>query len=231
MKPVNERLAAVWPAAGVRAISGDIELRWVDDELLQDIAEVAVGGIHPPDEMPFNTPWTRGTPIEITRSVMYWIWTLRGSTDTDKFHMPLGVLINGNAAGLQGLQGEHWAMLREAETSSWLGKDFQGKGYGTRMRILALRAAFDGLGAEHVTSGAFIDNPASNRVSEKVGYEHDGITREVRDGRVRTAHRYRITRERYESLRAMHDEILGAPVQLIGFEQLREELENPATHG
>ena len=221
----HDRMSTVWPAAGAIARSGGIELRWIDDELALDLAEVAIGGIHPPEEMPFNTPWTRGTPTEITRSVLYWIWTLRGTPMRTDFHMPFGVIVDGKPAGIQGLQAPNWPAVREIETSSWIGKDFQGRGIGTRMRIIALHAAFVGLGADDVRSGAFIDNPASNRVSEKTGYEPDGIDREFRDGRERTAQRYRITRAKWEAMQPEYSRLLGEPVELIGYDLLRAQLD------
>ena len=42
------------------------------------------------------------------------------------------------------------------------------------MRRAVCSFAFDHLGAIEVTSGAFLDNPASLAVSRKVGYEPDG---------------------------------------------------------
>lgn len=55
-------LAEVWPATGLRVRAGDLELRWIDDDLLVRLADLAARGIHEPDVMPFFVPWTRGTP-------------------------------------------------------------------------------------------------------------------------------------------------------------------------
>ncbi|HLP24001.1 MAG TPA: GNAT family protein [Microbacteriaceae bacterium] len=222
---MTDRMAEVWPAAALQFRSGDLELRWMDDHLALAVADVAVRGIHDADYMPFNTPWTQGTPDEIRRSVLYWIWTMRGTANSPNPHLTLAVLINGEPAGIQSLVASEWRTLREISTGSWLGREFQGSGVGTRMRALSIRASFEGLGATQVTSGAFTDNAASNRVSSKLGYELDGIERGVFQGRARTTQRYRLTRERWEELRSHHDAVLGAPVELLGCAELLEQLE------
>jgi hypothetical protein len=47
-----------------------------------------------------------------------------------------------------------------------------------------LLLAFDHLGATHARSAAFLDNPASLRVSEKLGYRRDGTEVVARRGKV-----------------------------------------------
>ena len=59
-------------------------------------------------------------------------------------------------------------------TGSWLGAAHQGDGIGTEMREAVLQFAFDHLKADRADSGAFLDNPRSLRVSEKLGYRPDG---------------------------------------------------------
>lgn len=50
------------------------------------------------------------------------------------------------------------------------------------MRAAVLLLAIDHLGAAIARSGAFIDNPASLRVSEKLGYRADGTSTRARRG-------------------------------------------------
>jgi RimJ/RimL family protein N-acetyltransferase len=50
------------------------------------------------------------------------------------------------------------------------------------MRAAVLLLAFDHLGATTARSGAYVDNPASLRVSEKLGYRTDGADTWVRRG-------------------------------------------------
>ena len=79
--------------------------------------------------------------------------------------------------GQQEIAGRDYRILREVSTFSWLGLRYQGQGLGTEMRAAVLHLAFAGLGAAEAVSGAFDDNAQSLRVSEKLGYEFDGIER------------------------------------------------------
>ncbi|MPZ64824.1 MAG: GNAT family N-acetyltransferase [Pseudonocardiaceae bacterium] len=85
-------------------------------------------------------------------------------------------------AALLGRPGRDFAITREVSTGSWLGREHQGRGYGTEMRAAVLLLAFDHLGAVTARSGAFSDNPTSMAVSRKLGYREDGSTTHVRRG-------------------------------------------------
>ncbi len=67
-------------------------------------------------------------------------------------------------------------------SGSWLGRAHQGRGVGTEMRAAVVILALDHLGATAVRSEAFLDNTASLRVSEKLGYLPDGTAARVRRG-------------------------------------------------
>jgi hypothetical protein len=106
---------------------------------------------------------------------------LLGQPDT------LGVWVAAEPAGFQDLFG------RTVRSGSWLGQRFQGKGVGKLMRQAVLVLAFDHLGAEVAESEAFIDNPASNKVSLAVGYQPNGFGRLAPDGVPRDTQRFRMT--------------------------------------
>ena len=55
--------------------------------------------------------------------------------------------------------------------------DARTQGIGTAMRQAICALLFDHLEAAEITSGAFVDNPASLAVSRKVGYRPNGILR------------------------------------------------------
>ncbi|KRB37904.1 GNAT family N-acetyltransferase [Microbacterium sp. Root180] len=223
----TEKLVRLWPASGVRVRSGDLELRWIDDELLVQLAETAGRGIHSPDVMPFEHPWTRGTPDEVARSVVGYQWNARTQVSPQRFVLELGVIADGVPVGVQGLVADDWAVLRRVQTGSWLGLEHQGRGIGRRMRVLALHLAFEGLGAVEAKSGAFADNPASNAVSTHVGYESDGAVRVAREGAAALHNNFRMTRERWMALRDAHAALLGAPVDLDGVEAFRAQIDAP----
>lgn len=65
------------------------------------------------------------------------------------------------------------------------------------MRVAVLSVAFEHLDALSATSGAYEDNPASRRVSQKVGYGDDGVRVVVRRGRRVVERRFRLDRSRW----------------------------------
>jgi hypothetical protein len=81
---------------------------------------------------------------------------------------------------------KQFAIIREVSTGSWLGAAYQRRGFGTEMRAAVLQLAFDHLGATAARSGAFTDNPASLRISEKLGYRTDGASSHARRGTAAT---------------------------------------------
>ncbi|MFD4960736.1 GNAT family N-acetyltransferase [Microbacterium sp. NPDC058389] len=217
----SDALARLWPASAIRARAGDLELRWIDDELLLQLAELAGRGIHSPDAMPFEHPWTRGTADEVARSVLTYQWNQRGNVSPEAFVLEFAVLHEGVPVGLQGLTAKDWSVLRRVNSGSWLGLEHQGRGIGTRMRALALHLAFEGFGAVEATSGAFADNAPSNAVSRRLGYEPDGAFMVAREGVAVPHNRYVMSRERWESQRPAHAALLGSPVELTGVEAIR----------
>ena len=129
---------------------------------------------------------------------------LRGLTDellldlceVDDFCLDLAVLLDGRVIGAQGVSASSFPVTRTGETGSWLGREFQGRGLGTAMRRAFCELLFDHLGFEEITSGAFVDNPASLAVSRKVGYEPTVVRRlERRDGELVLNQGLRLTPE------------------------------------
>jgi RimJ/RimL family protein N-acetyltransferase len=222
--PHSDRLAALWPASALRVRAGDLELRWMDDDVLVELAGLASRGVHASDAMPFEHPWTRGTPEQVARSVLAYQWNARAQVSRSRFVLELAVVHDGVPVGVQGLVADDWHVLRRVQTGSWLGQEHQGRGIGTRMRILALHLAFSGLYAREATSGAFVDNAASNAVSRRVGYESDGAFHVARDGVAVLHSRYTMSRERWHSLHGRHDELLGAPVESHGVDGFRAQI-------
>ncbi|QDZ16820.1 GNAT family N-acetyltransferase [Humibacter ginsenosidimutans] len=200
----------------------------MDDDLIVELAKLAVLGVHDPARMPFSNPWTRGTPDEIMRGMLAYQWQRRTAVAPQKFRLEYAVLVGDVVVGSQGCGADDWQVLRRAHTGSWLGREFQGQGIGTRMRMLMLQLLFDGLGAVEATSTAFADNPASNAVSRRVGYLDGGSEVVAREGAPATRNRFRMPRERWLEVRADHATRLGAPVVLEGTASLREQLDELA---
>jgi RimJ/RimL family protein N-acetyltransferase len=157
--------------------------------------------------MPFFTAWTDGIgkPGFVQEFVSFHL-TQQDEWRPDKWHLLLGVWAGGKLAGTQGAQ------LTEpgtAETGSWLGQRFQGRGIGTEMRAAVLALLFEGLGLDVATSGAFVDNAASARVSEKLGYEHAGEDVAAPRGIPVRNRKFRLTRSMWQAHEPPRVEIDG----------------------
>lgn len=187
-----------WPVSGLRVVSGDLELRYLDDPLLLELAALAAAGIHPPDVMPFSVPWTRGTPQEVARSVLTYQWGVRSRLSPQSWALELAVVHDGVVAGVQAAAASAFPVTRTLETGSWLGRRHQGSGLGTRMRLLMLHLAFEGLGARTVTTSAFEDNAPSTAVTRRIGYLPNGEDTVEREGSPVRSHRFVLDRATWE---------------------------------
>lgn len=209
-----------WPLYRLRITTPRLELRLPDSELLDELAEVAAGGVHPDGEMPFSVPWTDGGPEQRARGVVQHVLGTIARWRTDSWALSLAVRLRGEdgaytTVGRQDLTATDFAVVREARTGSWLGLAHQGRGIGTEMRAAAVHLAFAGLGARAVRSEAMTDNARSYAVSRKLGYHEDGLEVAAVHGRPRTVRRLRLDRETWRRLRS-------TPVELHGLEECRE---------
>jgi RimJ/RimL family protein N-acetyltransferase len=156
------------PLTRLRVRTPRLELRLASDSELRALGRVALAGIHDPDVMPFEFPWTDDLTEE---SVLdFHRGLLRGFTPED-WSLGLAVFYRGQPIGIQSLGAQRFAETCRVSTGSWLGKEWQGQGLGTEMRVAVLQLAFGGLGAEVAASGAIAGNPQSLGVSRKLGYE------------------------------------------------------------
>jgi RimJ/RimL family protein N-acetyltransferase len=155
------------PLFGLRLRTPRLELRFPTDAELGQLRETALGGIHPPEFMPFSIAWTDDP--ELTDFVPYHEMR-RQEWRPGSWDLELGVWFEGEAAGIQAVHAPEFGKTGRVATGSWLGRRFQGQGVGTEMRAAVLELIFRGLGAQVATSGAIDGNAASLRVSEKLGY-------------------------------------------------------------
>lgn len=198
-----------WPLAGLRLRTPRLELRWPALADLDALAVLAAEGVHDPDLQPFDVPWTDAPPAERARGTLQYHWAVWGSWQPADWTLNLVVDLDGVIVGTQGMSGRDFAILREVSTGSWLGRRFQGRGIGTQMREAILALAFEGLRAEHATSAAHSDNPASRGVSRKLGYTDDGIERRAIRGRPVQSQRFRLDRAAWQAHRRVPVDIYG----------------------
>ncbi|WP_214402036.1 GNAT family N-acetyltransferase [Pseudonocardia lacus] len=169
-----------WPLRDLVLRTPRLELRPDDDEGLRELVGVAYAGVHDPATMPFLVAWTDADRRYLGRGMLQHFWGERARLDPAAWTLNFLVRHKGRVIGVQGLTGRDFAVLRTVDTGSWIGRAHQRDGIGTEMRAAVLQFAFDHLGATEATSGAFTDNTASLRVSEKLGYRRDGVKRHVR---------------------------------------------------
>lgn len=146
------------PLTRLRLRTPRLELRLPTRAEARRLFTVAEAGIHDPDVMPFEVPWT--DDLDEADFVAH---VTAGTADSIRFAAFLG----GEPIGIQALDvGPDYVT-----TGSWLGSGYQGRGLGTEMRAAVLTYAFDHRGASVARSGAIQGNPQSLGVSRKLGYE------------------------------------------------------------
>ena len=121
----------------------------------------------------------------------------------------------GRPIGAQTISGEDFPLHRIVDTGSWLGRAYQGRGFGKEMRSAVLAFAFDGLGAQFATSSAFLDNAASNAVSRSLGYEENGRGSLAPRGVARETQLFRMSAEGWRSRER-------PPVEIEGLDACRD---------
>jgi RimJ/RimL family protein N-acetyltransferase len=201
-----------YAAYGIRLRTPRLELRLPDLDDLAALADVAIEGVHDPEEMPFLVPWTDAQPAVRGRSVITHHLGVLASATAANWHLPFCVVFDGAPIGIQDISARDFAVLREVETGSWIGQRYQGKGLGTEMRAAVLHLAFEGLGAVEAISAARNTNVASNSVSRKLGYAPDGLERWAVRGELTIHSRFRLERTAWSAHRTV-------PVTVEGLSQ------------
>ncbi|MFF0307607.1 GNAT family N-acetyltransferase [Streptosporangium sp. NPDC004379] len=184
-----------WPVFGLRVTTPRLELRLPSLDDLDALADLAAEGVHDPDAMPFLFPWTDAEPAERARRSVSYHFRQWGDWSPEKWACAFVTVVDGEVAGTQEVWASDFAVTRQAETGSWIGRRFQGRGIGTEMRAAVLHLAFAGLGARHAVSGAFADNHASLGVSRRLGYAPDGVEIRSRRGEPAELLRLRLARD------------------------------------
>ncbi|WP_129842586.1 GNAT family protein [Streptomyces sp. RFCAC02] len=198
-----------WPLYALRLRTPRLELRLPGPAELDELAAVAAAGVHDPERMPFSIAWTDAEPRERGRATFQHVLGTIGDWRPERWTLSLAVSCDGRVVGRQDISAHDFAVTREATTGSWLGLAHQGNGLGTEMRAAITHLAFECLGARAVTSAAMLDNPASLRVSEKLGYRPDGIEVISVRGAARTLRRLRLDRADWTAHRTVPVEVGG----------------------
>lgn len=190
-----------WPIFGITLTTSRLQLRVVREDDVPDVITAVMSGIHNPAVMPFATPFTDAESPELERNTYRWYWNSAAAAP-EKWRLNFAIRTEGELAGIQTVESEDFIHRRVVTTGSWLRRDHQGRGYGKEMRAAALALAFDHLGADVAVSESFLDNAQSIGVSRSLGYEENGIGRHAPRGEPVDTVKWRLTRARFEELRA-----------------------------
>jgi RimJ/RimL family protein N-acetyltransferase len=207
----------VAPLYELRLRTPRLELRLGTRDELVEVHELARHGIHPPDEMPFENPWTDHSDDEdfVEQCVAFHESALRDWRPSRWSFNPL-VFFAGQPIGSQSMRAENFPTRREVDTGSWLGQAFQRQGIGTEMRTALLELAFRHLGAEAALSGSILGNESSKRVSEKLGYSVVGTSTIAPRGEPVEKYDFRLERNDWQPAFAVEIEGADACLPLFG---------------
>lgn len=163
--------APLHPFDTLRVLSRSVTLAFPDRHLVEKLAELACEPIHDAGYMPFQNHWSNAPGDVRSERMREHVATAKAESTPDNWSLPLAVLNeNREVVGCQSLTARGYGLLGTVNTGSWLALRHQGKGYGTLMRRAALALAFTGLLAGKAQTVARVDNHASLRVTEKLGY-------------------------------------------------------------
>jgi RimJ/RimL family protein N-acetyltransferase len=123
-------------------------------------------------------------------------WIEDISENTDEAHFLIEH--EGEKAGtvsINGLESDY----RRGEFGVSVHPDYQGKGVGTKAVQLILRYAFQAQNMHKVRGGYLENNPASERIMEKAGFQEEGVERDYRyiDGEWKNVHWMSILEDEY----------------------------------
>jgi RimJ/RimL family protein N-acetyltransferase len=186
-------LTGAWPLYGLRLRTERLELRLPTDDELIELLDLARAGIHPPDEMPFGVAWSTIPSPGFERGFLQHHWRMRATWSATDWSLNLLTVLDGRTIGTQTVEAKDFAVYRTVATGSWIGRAFQGRGFGKEMRAAVLGFAFDGLGARVAETNAFLDNAPSNAVSRALGYAENGFGSLAPNGVARTTQNFRMT--------------------------------------
>jgi RimJ/RimL family protein N-acetyltransferase len=181
-----------------------------DDRLERLVPVVRAGVVIDGEPAPFDD----GMSLYADSPAREWqwmraIWRGRSRVDATFFRLYFVICADGEPVGMQDLIGTDFTTLGTVHTFSWLAPAARGRGLGKEARAAILHLAFTGFHAGEASSEAFVDNHASNRVSEALGYTRNGTSWGTRNGRAAELLRWRLTREEWAPRRRADIELSG----------------------
>lgn len=200
-----------WPLLDLAVRTPRLTLRYLDDQMALALLAVAARGVHDPAVMPFTIPWTDLPSPQMEQEAMRFYARTRADLRPDSWNLQFAVIADGDVVGMCDLGAKDFSTLRQFTTGSWLGREYQGQGFGKEMRMAALTLGFDGLDAEFAQTAAWHDNAASLGVTRSLGYSEEGRRRMLRRRQPDEMVDFRMLRQHWETIRRDDIEIHGMP--------------------
>ena len=123
------------PLFALRLRTPRLELRLPTEDELLELFHVAEAGIHPPEEMPFEIPWTDTLAEDAFLAFHH---EQRDHWSPERWACNFVTFLDGRVIGTQAIEAEGFAGERRVQTGSWLGQAFQRRGYGLEQRAAVL---------------------------------------------------------------------------------------------
>jgi RimJ/RimL family protein N-acetyltransferase len=207
---MDSMTAAIWPLFDLVVSTPRLSLRYVTDDLGEQLADLAAHGIHEPDTMPFSEPWTDASPPELQRNALRYYWRSRAETTSEHWHLNLAAQNrDGRLFGMSSVDAEGFPITRTATTGSWIGRQYQGRGLGREMRQAALHLIFEGLAGEQAVTRAWHDNTASLRVTRSLPYTEGSAVQQQRRNHLDTMMAFSMTRQQWQTVRRNDIDLQG----------------------
>lgn len=169
----------LWPVRTIRVRSDRLELTVATETDLADLARLAARGIYNPlnQHIPRSpvSGWSDLPSLEAERSFLRYYWQSLADWKPERWTLLMAMKVDGCVIGVQEVGAKDFKVSRTVSTGSWIGREFQRKGYGKEMRLAILHLAFLGLGAEYAESAAWETNAPSLGVSRSLGYAANGF--------------------------------------------------------
>ena len=194
---------SLYAPLNVRVATPRLELRGATDELLEALAPLVAAGKATADPPPWDDPsaFYEPDPDVRVRRWMQSVWRGRGTVRPDAWRLYFVVVVDGEPIGQQDLIGNEFDSFGTVESTSWVSSDVRRRGIGSEMRSAILHLAFDGLGAVEAHSEGAVDNAGSNTVSERLGYERNGMAWATHQDKPVLGQRWRLDRAGWQERR------------------------------
>ncbi|WP_188196652.1 GNAT family N-acetyltransferase [Nonomuraea sp. SYSU D8015] len=170
---MSHDLADLWPLFSLRVTTPRLELAVPDNRDLLALTH-ASADIQPPGKPRYQQAYLYKPSPERERHLLQRHWRALAHWQPTSWKLHLAIRVDGAAIGMQDIWATDFAVVRSVETGSWITRQHQGKGYGTEARAAVLKLAFAHLHAVEAHTSFIEGNAASEKVSKKLGYVHNG---------------------------------------------------------